>query len=546
MTGVAALELSHIVKRFGDVDALADASLRVLRGSVHALLGENGAGKTTLMRVAFGMVRPESGSIFIDGSPVTLSSAGQAIRRGIGMVHQRFTIVGAMTVAENVALGGSGTLRARAAADRVRAIGREMGLVLEPDAPASTLPASAQQRLEIVKALAHGARTLILDEPTAVLAPAEVEDLMRFLRSFADDGGAVVLITHKLREAMGIADEVTVLRAGRTVAVISIAAVTESALAQAMMGDVGALTLGVTEQATRETEPETEEYSRTDSSGRNTEEGLDFEFRDKGEDDSSAQQIPTVIGVPGGGAPRLQNTSTGSAARLPTNATIIARAHGVSVIGESGVLSVRGVSLSIRAGEILGFAGVEGAGYRELLRAFAGITRPLSGLLEIPDRIAFIPELSQREGLVLEMSLMENLALRGAGKSRVAPQQRISASAATERLNSFGVRATSPRSAASTLSGGNQQKLVLARELWGDPTLIVAENPTRGLDIVATAAVHGHLRAAALRGAAVVFHSADLDELVSLASRVVVFFAGSLREVPRHQAAVGAAMLGVT
>ncbi len=495
-TKTAALELSHIAKRFGEADALADASLRILRGSVHALLGENGAGKTTLMRVAFGMVRPDSGSVFIDGSAATLTSPRQAIRRGVGMVHQRFTIVGAMTVAENVALGGSGSFRAAAAADRVRAIGRETGLVLQPEARASTLPASGQQRLEIVKALAHGARTLILDEPTAVLAPAEVEDLMRFLRGYADGGGAVVLITHKLREAIGIADEVTVLRAGRTVAVVSRATATESGLAQAMLGDAGA--------------------------------------------------FAAVIDAPSGVPPRIQDKSAGSAVRHPTNAPMAARAHSISITGELGVLSVREVSFAVRVGEIVGVAGVEGAGYRELLRALAGITQPAAGLLELPNSIAFVPELSQREGLVLEMSLIENLALKDAASPRTAPQRRISPSAARERLDSFGVRAASPWAAASTLSGGNQQKLVLARELWGDPLLIVAENPTRGLDIVAAAAVHGHLRAAALGGAAVVFHSPDLDELIALANRIVVMFAGSLREASHDRAAVGAAMLGVT
>ncbi|MGI9078997.1 MAG: ABC transporter ATP-binding protein [Gemmatimonadaceae bacterium] len=490
MTGVVALELCNIARRFGEVEALADASLRVLRGSVHALLGENGAGKTTLMRVAFGMVRPDSGRIFIDGLATAPSSPRQAIRSGLGMVHQRFTIVGAMTVAENVALGGSGSFRSVAAADRVRGIGREMGLVLQPEVVAGSLPASAQQRLEIVKALAHGARTLILDEPTAVLAPAEVEDLMRFLRGYADGGGAVVLITHKLREAIGIADEVTVLRAGRTVSTVSQAAATESLLARAMLGDVGALTL-------------------------------------------EASKSGTVV------------SAWDSAERHQSNATIIARAHKLSITGELGVPSVREVSFTIRAGELVGVAGVEGAGYREVLRALAGITAPAEGLLELPERIAFIPELSQREGLVLEMSLIENLALKGAAGSGTAPQRRISAEAAKERLDSFGVSAASPWSAASTLSGGNQQKLVLARELWGNPTLIVAENPTRGLDIAATTAVHAHLREVASGGAAVVFHSADLDELLALASRIVVMFAGSLREVSHDRTAVGAAMLGV-
>jgi len=483
VTGVVVLELSHIAKRFGELEALTDANLRILRGSVHALLGENGAGKTTLMRVAFGMVRPDSGAISIDGSAVTLSSPRQAIRHGVGMVHQRFTIVGAMTVAENVALGGSGSFRAVVAAERVRDIGREMGLVLQPETLASTLPASAQQRLEIIKALAHGARILILDEPTAVLAPSEVEDLMRFLRTYAKGGGAVVLITHKLREAIRIADEVTVLRAGRTVAAVPGANMTESGLAQAMLGEAGTFSPSATAQATQ--------------------------------------------------------------VHAPSNATVAVRARNLSIAGERGVLAVRQASFMIRGGEILGVAGVEGGGYRELLRALAGLIHPEAGDLELPDRVAFIPELSQREGLVLEMSLIENLALKSAALSGALPGHRSSVSAARERLDSFGVRAASPWAPASTLSGGNQQKLVLARELWGSPDLIVAENPTRGLDIAATVTVHSHIREAALRGAAVVFHSADLDELLALSSRVVVMFAGSLKEVSTDRVAVGAAMLGV-
>ncbi|MBC7791672.1 MAG: ATP-binding cassette domain-containing protein [Anaerolineae bacterium] len=503
VSGGVALELCHIAKRFGDLEALADASLRVLRGSVHALLGENGAGKTTLMRVAFGMVPPDAGKMFIDGSPARLSSPRQAIRLGIGMVHQRFTIVGAMSVAENVALGGNGSFRLADAADRVRSIGSETGLVLQPEALASTLPASGQQRLEIVKALAHGARTLILDEPTGVLAPAEVEDLMRFLRSYADGGGAVVLITHKLREAIGIADEVTVLRAGRTVAVVSSTAVTESMLAQAMMGSPGT-----------------------------------------GAEGYGAQLADAPIGAEWA-APQRQSAPAGGDSRHPNYATVIARTHNLRIASEAGLVSVREVSVTIRVGEILGIAGVEGAGYRELLRALAGIADPQGGLLELPDRIAFIPELSQREGLVMEMSLLENLALKGAGVSGKPPLRRVSIAAARQQLEGFSVRPASPWAAAWTLSGGNQQKLVLARELWGEPDLIVAENPTRGLDIMATAAVHGHLRAAASRGAGVVFHSVDVDELLTLASRVVVMFAGTLAEVPHDRAAVGVAMLGI-
>ncbi|MGH7718986.1 MAG: ATP-binding cassette domain-containing protein, partial [Gemmatimonadaceae bacterium] len=347
------LALEHIAKRFGEVRALSDGSLAVAPGSVHALLGENGAGKTTLMRIAFGLTHPDAGSIRVNGHAVRIGSPAHALRLGLGMVHQHFTNVPRMTVAENVALGGHGRYRAARARDRVLAIGRETGLELDPDVLAGELSVGAQQRLEIVKALARGARTLILDEPTAVLTPPEVDHLMAFLRRYTGAGGAGVLITHKLREALAIADEVTVLRAGRTVLTLPARAATEQSLALAMIGPV---------------------LSRL--------------------------------------SPHIQ-----AAVSAYHSATIIS-ARDVQVDDERGARRVAGVTLEVRAGEIVGIAGVEGAGQRELLRALAGLLAPCAGELRLPDRVAFVPEDRHADALVLDFPLYENVALREAGDRR--------------------------------------------------------------------------------------------------------------------------------
>jgi simple sugar transport system ATP-binding protein len=480
-----ALSLEHIGKRFGTVAALSDASLFAAPGAVQALLGENGAGKTTLMRIAFGLLRPDAGTIRIFGEPVRIASPADALRLGVGMVHQHFTHVHPMTVAENVALGGRGPFSERSARERVVAIGRETGLVLDPDARAGELPVSAQQRLEIVKALARGARILILDEPTAVLAPSEVDDLMAFLRRYAAGGGAAVLITHKLREALSVADGVTVLRAGYTVLDTPAARATEESLAQAMIGAASS----------------------------------------------------SLLTVPSSSAPALHNEEK--------RATIIA-AHELALSDERGVRRVSGVSLEVRAGEIVGIAGVEGAGQRELLRALAGRLVPDAGTLRLPDRIAFVPEDRHRDALVLDFPLYENVALRDAGTSRGILSWPNTVERTSELMVRFDIRAPGAHAAARELSGGNQQKLVLARELSTSPHAVVVENPTRGLDIAATAAVHRHLIAAREAGAAVILYSSDLDEVLVLSDRVVVMFAGKAREIAqRDRESLGRALVGL-
>jgi ABC-type uncharacterized transport system ATPase subunit len=486
-----ALRLDSITKRFGATHALDRASFALRRGTVHALLGENGAGKTTLMRVAFGMVQPDAGRVEVDGVERRFASPGDAMRAGLGMVHQHFALVGAMTVAENVALGGSGRFDRRRAAARVREVGERAGLVLDPDAIAGTLPVGAQQRLEIVKALAREARVLVLDEPTAVLAPAEARELLAWVRAFAADGGAAVLITHKLREALAVADDVTVLRRGATVLEAPAREVSEASLATAMIGEAG---------------------------------------------------MPSA-GVP----PRLHDGVVEPVDQHQASAPIILSARDLVVHDERGIVRVRGASLDVRAGEIVGVAAVEGAGHRELLRALAGRLPIVTGIVRRPDVVGFVPEDRHREAAILDFTLAENVTLRDAGRLRGWLDWGARRRETADLLAAHDVRAPGPDVPLGTLSGGNQQKLILGRELAreGDgPRALIVENPTRGLDIRAAAAVAARLREARDAGVAVLVHAADLDEVLALADRVVVVHDGRVLEVAKDREAVGRAMLG--
>ena len=474
MSGTAALELQRVAKRFGSATALRDGALRLERGTLHALLGENGAGKTTLMRIAFGLEQPDAGTILIDGAPVHLRSPLDAIQQGIGMVHQHFTLVPALTVAENVALGGHGRYRRADAVESVRRIARETGLELDPEARAGELPVGAQQRLEIVKALAHGARVLILDEPTAVLTPSEAEDLLRVLRRFTDAGGSVVLITHKLREAMEAAETITVLRHGNTV--------WSGAPKDTDVLRLAAVTVG------------------------------DFE-----------SPAPSRQRSPG---------------------AVVLSATDVDIRDARGVPRVRGATLEVRGGELVGVVGVEGAGQRELLRVLAGRLEPTAGTVRRPTTLGFIPEDRQRDALVLAFSLTENVALRGAGAARGRMPWRALADSTAAIAQRFDVRPAVPTMTAGSLSGGNQQRLVLGRELAQTPEAIIAENPTRGLDVAATAATQQALLAMRDAGAAVVLYSSDLDEVLALADRVIVMFAGVASTAPLDRAAISLALLG--
>ena len=567
-----ALELQGITKRFGEVTALDRATFAIRPGTVHALVGENGAGKTTLMRIAFGMVRPDSGSVRIGGDPVAFRSPADAIAAGVGMVHQHFALVPTMTVAENVALGGNGLYSSRSAAERVRRIGESSGLPLDPDAVAGDLPVGAQQRVEIVKALSREARLLILDEPTAVLAPAEIAELLGRLRSFADAGRAVVLITHKLREALSISDEITVLRHGANVLSAPSSATSEQGLVAAILGhrspratgaeeldgaaakqaDVLAGTanerLDVLAGATVEARPAT---SACHVVGDTLKERPLERDPTKSVVDSRPTSASLIGRGPDGSARRAAGEPQGypgrpAEAEGPTlSPPLVLEARSISLVDARGVVRIRDASFAVREREIVGMAAVEGAGHHELLRALAGRVKPVAGSLIRPGTTGFIPEDRHREALILDFSLTENVALLGAGSRRGSMDWRGAESRTRGLLAAFDVRAHSPRVPAATLSGGNQQKLVLARELEDLPAVLIAENPTRGLDIQSSAMVHARLRAAAESGAAVIVHSSDLDELLALASRILVVFAGTVHEVPHDRDAVGRGMLGL-
>ena len=478
-----ALEMAGVSRRFGAVLALDDVSLQVRRGSVHALLGENGAGKTTLMHVAYGMVRADSGTIRVGPNPARILSPADAIALGIGMVHQHFTLVPAMTVAENIALGGRGLLGRDAMIEQVRELSARTGFALDAMARVDSLPVGAQQRVEIAKALVRGASLLVLDEPTAVLAPAEVEELLAWLRAYASRGNAAVLITHKLREALTVADDVTVLRRGRVALSVSAEGTTKDELTKAMIGET-----------------------------------------------------------------TLDSTTTTGRAFVP--GTVVFAASGMSVASADGVVRIREASFSIRSGEFVGVVGVEGSGQHELLRALAGRLPIVGGTLECADVVGFVPEDRHRDAVLLDRSLAQTIALRGAGsRTGVMHWEAIHARTA-ELLEAFDVRAPSTETPVRALSGGNQQKLVLAREMSAlsdapAPIAIVVENPTRGLDVRASAAVHQRLQDACVHGAAVVMYSSDLDEVLALASRVLVVFAGVVRETAVSREAIAGALLGV-
>ena len=476
-----ALALHDITKRFGSTVALEGARLDVRSGTLHALLGENGAGKTTLMRLAFGMLRTDAGSIEVDGTPRRWNSSADAIAAGIGMVHQHFLLVPAMTVAENVSLGDRGVFRGfdpRAAADRVRRIGTETGLVLDPNARAAALTVGAQQRLEIVKALARDARILILDEPTAVLSPTESQELYAWLRAFVARGRTVVLITHKVREALAIADDVTVLRRGHTALTAPAKQLDESAVIGAMIG----------------------------------------------------------AATPGEAAPPASYAAPGAAV------ISLARA---SVTDDRGVPRLRDASVEVRAGEIVGVAGIEGAGQHELLRVLAGRLPADNGNVKLPPRIGFVPEDRLRDALIPAMTLTENLALKDAGQARGVMDWDSCTARTLSTIREHDVRTSGSDAVAGALSGGNQQKFVLGRELEGSPDALVVENPTRGLDIRAAAHVLSELAAARAAGVAVVMYSSDLDEVLSIADRMIVCFGGNATETAVDADAVGRALVGL-
>ena len=482
-----ALELKGIRKRFGLVEALTGVDFTLDQGEIHALLGENGAGKSTLMKIAFGLVEPDAGSVAVGGAEILKGDPTAARRLGVGMVHQHFTSIPALTVAENVVLAAGWSPRPRKLIERVRRLAETTGLTLNPGLLVAELSAGLKQRLEVLKALAADARVLLLDEPTSVLSPPDAEALLSRVQEFRARGVATVLITHKLSEAMAVADRVTVLRKGRVVYAGPVTDTNAEQLAAYMLGEL-------------------------------------------------------MNGAPPRRAPAAQPL-----------ADVRVKAEGLAVhrLGGSGA-GLRSANFVVRGGELVGVAGVEGNGQRELLRAIAGLASSASGHLEVTRPVGFIPEDRSSEALIGEFTLTENLVLcqgrsapwiRGPWVEWEGAEQRTS-----ELIESYAVRAAGPRAPAASLSGGNQQRMVIAATLERRPAVLVAENPTRGLDVRAAREVMDRLRSAASGGVAVVVHLSDLDELLELADRIVVLADGVLVDVPPDMSRedIGRRMLGAS
>jgi general nucleoside transport system ATP-binding protein len=490
-TAPPVLELRGVRRRFGTVQALAGVDLAVRSGEIHALIGENGAGKSTLVNVVAGLVVPDDGDLHLDGHPLAVMQGRRsAAAAGIGVVHQHFSLVETLTVAENVQLGrpGSGRLLATDRAGvELRYWSERLGLSVHPDALVEDLSVGERQRVEILTALVWGARLLLLDEPTAVLSPLEADAVLGVVRQLADDGLAVVFVTHKLREVELVADRVTVLRAGQVVGRHEGRGVSRDVLAHEMIG------------AGREVVP---------------------------------------VGVEGPiGAPRLE-------------------VHGL----RTGRL--QGVELTVRAGEVVGVAGVAGNGQDELVRAIAGLVTPDGGEVVLDGRpvregdpavsrlLGFVPEDRAADGLALELPVWLNAVAKRTGEVggwRGVDRRRVGA-IARRVIERLGVVPASPALPAGSLSGGNQQRLVVGRELDGTPPIVVASEPTRGLDPGSTLDVIEALAAAAGGGAAVLVVSSELDELLLVAQRIVVLYEGALvLDVARADATralVGRAMVG--
>jgi len=477
-----ALEMKGITKRFPGVLANDHIDFQLKKGEIHALLGENGAGKTTLMNILYGLYRPDEGQIFLDGREVHIRSPHDAIAQGIGMVHQHFMLIPVMTVAENTILGteivrNGLILDRRTAAQRICDFSRQFGLDVDPDAYVKDLPVGVQQRVEIVKALYRGAEVLILDEPTAVLTPQESEELFRIMRSLVAQGKSIIFITHKLKEVRAVADRITVLRGGRVVGTTTPQEATETMLAAMMVGREVILTV----------------------------------------DKSPAQAGEVVLKV-----------------------------DDLRVEDERGYMAVDGLSLEVRAGEILGIAGVQGNGQTELVEALTGLRSPVGGRVTIlgkdataaPPRqiieqgVAHIPEDRHKHGLVLSFPLVDNLVLstyyRSPFARGIALNERVIDNNGKQLIAEFDVRTPSEYALAGTLSGGNQQKLIVAREFSRPIKLLIAAQPTRGLDVGSIEFIHNRLVEQRDAGCAVLLVSVELDEILSLSDRVAVLYKGKI------------------
>jgi general nucleoside transport system ATP-binding protein len=498
--GEVVLEMRGIRKEFPGTVANDNVDLDVRRGEVHALLGENGAGKSTLMNILYGLYRHDAGEIVLHGKPVDFGSARDAIAAGIGMVHQHFMLIPVMTVAENIVLGvephEGPFLDEHGAERRVRELSEQFGLIVDPTALVSDITVGQEQRVEILKALYRGADILILDEPTAVLTPQEAHELFGIIRSLQADGKSIIFISHKLNEVLEIADRITVLRRGKKIETVPREGATEESLARAMVGREVLLRV----------------------------------------DKRPAQPGDVLMSV-----------------------------EDLHVVDDRGIPKVRGVSIEVRAGEIVGIAGVDGNGQSELIEAITGLRKIESGAVRVAGcelheasarrmldaGVGHIPEDRQRRGLVLEFSIAENIALHDYARPPDAKwgwlfPSRLIARAA-RLIREFDIRGGGPLTRAGGLSGGNQQKLVVAREIARDPKVLIAAQPTRGLDVGAIEYLHRRIVTERDEGRAVLLVSLELEEVLSLSDRVLVIYEGEI--VGEHtgevsEQGIGLEMLG--
>jgi len=479
------LELRGIIKAFPGVLANDRIDLTLEKGEIHALLGENGAGKTTLMNILYGLYKPDMGQIFINGEEVVIHSPSDAIARGIGMVHQHFMLIPVMTSTENVMLGVEPVrngifLDKTKVAKRIREISKQYNLEVDPDAYIGELPVGAQQRVEIIKVLYRQAEILILDEPTAVLTPQEVEGFFKVLRFLVADGKSIIFITHKLKEVLAVADRITVLRGGQVVGTVAAKEASQEKLASMMVG----------------------------------------------------REVNLVVKK-----------------KPATPKGVVLNVKDLYVRDERQNLTVNGASFDVRAGEILGIAGVQGNGQTELVYALTGLCPIISGEISIMDKpvyhssprnilergVAHIPEDRQRHGLILPSPVHDNLVLctyyqRPFAKG-VALQQKTIVETSTKLVDQFDVRTPNVFVPVSTLSGGNQQKVIVAREFSRPIKLLIASQPTRGLDVGSIEYIHSRIIEKRDEGTAVLLVSPELDEIIALSDRIAVMYKGQIVEI---------------
>lgn len=478
------LLMKNICKNFGTVQANKNVNLQIEQGEIHALLGENGAGKSTLMNILYGLLQPSSGEIFIQGEKVEFQSPTDAIEHGIGMVHQHFMLIPEFTVAENIALGVPSTtepfLNLKDIKKRILELSQSFGLDVDPDAKVRDLPVGSQQRVEIVKALFRGAELLILDEPTAVLTPQEAGQLSNIIRRLSSDGKTIIFITHKMEEVESLANHVTILRDGTSVDTVECRNYTKKQLACLMVG---------------------------------------HELQD---------ELPRSSLAPG---------------------KEVLRVEGLCCDAKRRQEELKSVSLAIREGEIMAIAGVDGNGQTQLAEAIIGLLKTKAGSVFMfgedvthqsvrgrQDRgLAYIPQDRHKEGLALELSLSENLIVETHGKEPFAKNGWLNYSAVNQATDSiieeYHIKATGHEALGKNLSGGNQQKMVLARELSRKPKLLIAAQPTRGLDIAAVEFIHTKLLEARDTGMAILLISTELEECFALADRLAVMFDGEILQV---------------